>query len=129
MADAKIEVRVGEVSFVGEGEADWLSHQLDKILDAAPRLAHIVPATQTSNSRAVSERYPGAGGGAFTDTLASYIKAKDAESNQVRRFLVVADWLRRRGATELATAAVSKALKDNQQKRLGNPADCLNQNV
>jgi uncharacterized protein with von Willebrand factor type A (vWA) domain len=30
---------------------------------------------------------------------------------------------------QLDTTAVAKALTDHQQKRLGNPADCLNQNV
>ena len=61
--------------------------------------------------------------------MASYIKAKHGEENQVQRFLATADWLRRRGTTVLTTALVSKTLKEHQQKRLGNPADCLNQNT
>jgi len=47
----------------------------------------------------------------------------------VKRFLATADWIRLRGESELTTSKVSKALLDNHQKRLGNPADCLNQNV
>ena len=65
----------------------------------------------------------------FTTSLSAYIKEKGGESNQVDRFLITADWLRRRGVTNLATAAVSKSLTDNHQKRLANPADCLNKNV
>jgi hypothetical protein len=62
-------------------------------------------------------------------TLASHLKAKGAESNQVKRFLATADWLRMRGNEKLSTSLVSKALTDNQQKRLGNPSDSLNKNV
>jgi hypothetical protein len=68
-------------------------------------------------------------GASFSTSLASYIKEKGGESNQVDRFLITADWLRRRGNSKLTTAAVSKALTDNHQKRLANPADCLNKNV
>ena len=62
-------------------------------------------------------------------SLSTYIKEKGGENSQVDRFLIVADWLRRRGNTKLVTAVVSKALTDNHQKRLANPADCLNKNV
>ena len=51
------------------------------------------------------------------------------ESKQVNRFLSTADWLRRRGNENLTTAAVTKALRDQKQKRLTNPSDCLNNNV
>jgi len=61
-------------------------------------------------------------------SLAAHLKAKDAERNQVARFLATAAWLSRRGQTELTTKAVSTALSDHHQKKLGNPADCLNQN-
>lgn len=128
MSQAKIELTLGALSFSGEAEQEWLGQQLDKVLEAAPRLAKIEPAaapdaTDSSGSGSdVVERQ-------FTDSLASYVKAKGGETNQNQRFLLTADWIRRRGNTDLTTAAVTKALKDNQQKRLGNPADCLNQNV
>jgi hypothetical protein len=61
--------------------------------------------------------------------LASFIKAAKGETKQVQRFLATAGWLFRRGETKLTTSAVSSALSENHQKRLGNPADCLNQNV
>lgn len=128
MSQAKIELTLGALSFSGEAEQEWLGQQLDKVLEAAPRLAKIQPpVANAAASLAVSGT--GASDGQFTDTLASYVKAKGGETSQVQRFLLTADWLRRRGNTDLTTAAVTKALKDNQQKRLGNTADCLNQNV
>jgi hypothetical protein len=67
--------------------------------------------------------------GGFSTSLSTYIKEKGGESSQVDRFLITADWLRRRGNTKLVTSAVTKALTDNHQKRLSNPADALNKNV
>jgi hypothetical protein len=64
-----------------------------------------------------------------TVSLASYIKAKKGESNQNVRFLATAHWLSSRGTTPLTASAVGKALLDNHQKKIGNPADALNQNV
>lgn len=62
-------------------------------------------------------------------SLASHIKSKKAEKSQVLRFLVTAYWLSSRSEDSLTTTAVAKALSDHNQKRLANPADCLNQNV
>jgi hypothetical protein len=124
MSNTKIEVTLGAVSFSGEGDQAWLAEQLDKVLKAAahaPKAASAKPPSDAPSSPPMT--------GEFTTSLSSYIKEKGGESNQVDRFLITADWLRRRGATSLATAIVSKALTDNQQKRLANPADCLNKNV
>ncbi len=126
MSTTKIEVSVGAVSFSGEGEQAWLAEQLDKVLKAASG-----PQNSTANASQATAvvAAPSPDGGQFTTSLASYIKEKGGESNQVDRFLITADWLRRRGATSLVTATVSKALTDNHQKRLANPADSLNKNV
>lgn len=62
-------------------------------------------------------------------SLASQIKAKRADKNQVLRFLATAQWLASRDEAPLTTTAVAKALSDHNQKRLSNPADCLNKNV
>ncbi len=62
-------------------------------------------------------------------SLASHIKAKKAESNQNGRFLATAHWLSSREDAPLTSSAVAKALSDHNQKKLANPADCLNQNV
>jgi hypothetical protein len=122
MGNAKIEVTLGGITFSGEGEEDWLSQQLDKILKTAPELVAAAPPA----GNAATPLVPPSG---TPGPLATFIKAKGGDNSQVKRFLATAAWLRRRGQTNLTTAAVSKALADNQQKRLGNPADCLNQNV
>jgi hypothetical protein len=63
-------------------------------------------------------------------SLASHLKAKKADKSQVMRFLATAQWVWSRDeAAPLTSGAVAKALSDHNQKRLGNPADCLNQNV
>jgi len=66
---------------------------------------------------------------AIRGSLASHIKAKKADKIQVLRFLATAQWLTSRDDVPLTSAAVAKALSDHNQKRLANPADCLNQNV
>jgi len=57
------------------------------------------------------------------------LREKNASTNQVRKFLATAVWLHARGKKRLSTADVTRALKDSNQTRLGNPADCLNKNV
>jgi hypothetical protein len=127
---AKIEFSFGTLTFSGEGQEDWVGKQLDKILEAAPKLSELHAPSLNGNNAAASAAGSGTSDSAdFTEPLASHIRTKGGESNQTQRFLATADWLRRRGVQTLTTAAVSKALSDNQQKRLGNPADCLNKNV
>lgn len=129
MAQAKIKFSFGSLSFSGEGEEGWLTKQLDKLLEAAPQLSSFqlpdgdsgVPSKPSGESLSIS--------GNFTKALGPYIRSKGGESNQNKRFLATADWLRRRGEKKLTSTAVKKALSDNQQKRLGNPADCLNKLV
>lgn len=120
MRTARIRVRLGAMAFSGEGEPAWVAEQLDKVLRALPSCAAATagrpPATHDDGSERVG-------------SLASYIKTRGGESSQVRRFLATADWLRLQGERALTTAIVARALRDHQQKRLGNPADCLNQNV
>lgn len=124
MGSSKIEVSVGNVSFSGEGDQGWLAEQLDKVLKAAPSIVATV-----RNQGEVKEGDQASADGEFNATLASYIKQKNAETSQVDRFLATADWLRRKGNSKLTTSAVSKALADNHQKKLANPADCLIKNV
>ncbi len=41
MSEAKINIKVGHVEFSGEGEQDWLSQQLRKILAKVPEVLHM----------------------------------------------------------------------------------------
>jgi hypothetical protein len=126
VTQSKLQISVGNLSFSGEGEQAWLAEQLEKVLKAAPQAASSrqgapnATATGEANSR---------GGEDFTATLASYIRDKGGDENQVDRFLITADWLRRRGIPKLTASEVTKALTVNQQRRLANAADSLNKNV
>ncbi len=126
MTQGKIDVKVGAVSFSGEGEQAWLAEQLERILKAAPEIARSQPVSPTGEG---SKAALAGSSEDFNSTLASYVKEKGADNNQVERFLVTADWLRRRGVPKLTTSAVTSALRDHHQKKLANPADALNKNV
>jgi hypothetical protein len=128
MATAKINFSFGSLSFSGEGEEKWLADQLDKILEAAPKLSEIHAPTETPEPNGSDAAGGSNGSGPMRESLATYLKSKGAETVQTRKFLVTADWLRRRGSNSLNTSAVTKALADSHQKRLGNAAECLNQN-
>jgi hypothetical protein len=39
MADARLEIKAGHISFTGEGTEEWLAKQLDKVLGKLPQLA------------------------------------------------------------------------------------------
>ena len=101
----------------------WIYGKLDlsALIDAAPRSPELGNDSEIGSS-AIAEKPK------TTASLASHIRAKGADGNQTLRFLVTADWLRLRGAS-LSSGAVAKALQENQQSRLANPADCLNKNV
>jgi len=43
MAEAKIEIKVGAMSFSGEGSEKWLSQELDKLLKKIPQIVKIAP--------------------------------------------------------------------------------------
>ena len=126
---AKIDITIGKVAFSGEGESDWLATQLDKILKAAE--SHPAAMGEPINETIVENGTDGGGtpGGSTVGSLASFLKAKDAMSNQTKRFLATAGWLTKKGSTSLKTGDVSKALKDNHQSKLSNPSECLNKNV
>ena len=126
MSASNVTLSYGSVSFSAEGAEEWVSTQLDKILETAVKLSQVAVSPKDDQRSPPGEIDAGS---LFTATLAGHIKAKNGEVNQVRRFLATADWLRLRKSEKLNTSAVAKALSDNHQKRLGNPSDCLNKNV
>lgn len=123
-ARGKVELRIGDMSFSGEGDLDWLDSQITKLLEAASLGLTAVAAETASNGPEV----PSAGQSAPM-SLPSYIVAKGGNTIQVKRFLATAAWLHQRGTTQLTTALVARTLRENHQKKLGNPSDCLNKNV
>ena len=61
--------------------------------------------------------------------MATFLKEKGATTKQVLKFLATAVWIESKGKQRLSTGDITKALKDSNQSKLGNPAECLNQNV
>ena len=129
MSAANLNFSYGSISFTGEGDENWLSTQLDKVLAVAATLGQPTAFEKNSSEPPAPQNTAGNGSDATSITLAAHIKAKGGDANQVKRFLATSDWLRLRGSTRQSTSAVTKALSDGQQKRLSNPADCLNKNV
>lgn len=128
MADAKLEIKVGDVSFSGEGQGEWLSKQLDKVFAKLPELVSInVPEPSSGNSDPSGASESTGHKSKFQKTtLASFLKEKKAATgNQQRKFLATAQWLHDGGANRIATVDVTKALSDHNQGKLGNPAQCL----
>jgi hypothetical protein len=132
MAEARIELKVGAVSFSGEGTEKWVSSELDKVIAKLPELAAITPAEPRSNG---SEPSVNDNGPALTakkskgGTLAAFLKDKKATTNQTRKFLAAALWLQDGGKDMLTTQDVTKALGDAKQGALTNPSQCLANNV
>ena len=123
MAQAKIELKLGNVHFNGEADAAWLEKQLDKVLEHVKSVdpaddsgGHGDAGTQTRTHKT-------------TETLSAYLKSANATTNQVKKFLATACWLTGKGTKRLATGDITKALSENRQGKLTNAAACLNNNV
>jgi hypothetical protein len=132
MSDSKIQIKIGNIEFSGEGDSDWLSSQLDKILDKVPELLKITPLAQAevSNNSIEKETNPKSSTNIAKPTnLAMFLKEKNATSNQVKKFLATSAFLQLNGKNRLNTSDITKALKDSNQTKLGNPSEYLNQNV
>lgn len=130
MSEAKIEVKIGEFSFSGSGDQNWLTHQLDKILEKAADMKQLAQSFSKAEVSDAPESNNGKGQKNNVKPLATYLKEKNAAVKQVEKFLATALWLEEKhGKDRLKTSDISSALKTANQNKLGNPADCLNQNV
>jgi hypothetical protein len=136
MADAKIEVKVGQFSFAGEGTQDWLAQQLDKILGKAEKIAELSEKVSKVSASAGSQDNSGHKAADFSSsgdigkkTLPAFLKDANATSKQVDKFLAASIWIEAKGKARITTADVTSALKTANQSRLSNPADCLAKNI
>lgn len=132
MGMAKIEFTVGGISFSGEGEDKWLADQLDKIIEKAPELVKIAPVKKGAieeNADSSQQDKGKSDDSIGIQTLPNFLKSKNVEKNQIQKYLATAIWLHAKGSNRISTSNVTKALKDSNQSRLGNPSECLAQNV
>ncbi len=128
MPDAKINISIGTLTFQAEGEQNWVGEQLDKLFANAKSLSSAVPAAKPAPD--APEHTPiDSDPDIAKKPLATFLKEKSATIKQVQKFLATAVWLESKGNARISTGDVSKALKDSNQSRVGNPAECLNQNV
>ena len=128
MAEAHIEIRVGSVEFVGKGEQEWVSKQLDKILSKAEELMKLAPPAPSDATSAESVS-PSGEDPIASATLPAFLAECNAQKPQRRKFLATAVWLHAKGQDRIRTADVTAALKDAKQSKLGNASDHLNKNV
>ena len=133
MVDSKLEIKVGSVTFSGEGTGDWLSKQLDKVLAKIPELVAVAPleSPDTSGDGHV-DRHSGTGarGGKVAGTLAAFLKAANVGTNQNHKFLATALWLHdAEKKSRLTTTEVTAALSKHSQGKLTNPALNLKRNI
>lgn len=133
MSETKIQIKVGHVEFSGEGNQEWLASQLDKILEKIPELLKIElnnsPSGNNGNNDGAGSNNSGSGGAAKLTNLASFLRDKNATSNQTKKFLATAAFLQQNGRQSLGTNDVTKTLEDGKQGKLTNPALCLINNV
>jgi hypothetical protein len=130
MADARLEVSIGKTSFVGEGTEEWLSGEFEKLLSYLSSSRSIEDEEAGSSDLEEAPTQQVAGNPEITAALGKYLQDKNATTNQVRKFLATALWLHDRGGVkEIATADVTKALRDNHQSRIQNAAKELGRNI
>lgn len=76
-----------------------------------------------SKSEPVVDEPAGAG-----EPLMSFLKSKNSDKNQVKKFLATAVYMHAHGTEKFSTPLVSKALKAARIEKLLNASDCLNKN-
>jgi len=125
MSSVKISLKIGRLEFAGEGEADWIEAQLDKLLSKAPEILRFA----LDNESPDGKPDPAKTSQDAKITLASFLREKNAVENQTRKFLATAAWLNARGKKRLKPGDVSHALRENGQGRVGNASQCLVNNI
>ncbi|MFT4642856.1 MAG: hypothetical protein ACI89R_000699 [Candidatus Azotimanducaceae bacterium] len=140
MANARIEFKIGNIEFVSEGEQEWVTEQLDKMLERLPHLeseGEKVPIKQVPQPVAASIQ-PAENTDLFTsqktdraipENLSTFLRKKDAIDKQRRKFLGTAVWLQSNGQQTIKTKEVTDALRAARQVKITNPSHQLNQNI
>lgn len=132
MSNSKLEIKIGELKFSGEGNEEWLSQQLDKLIEKLPEITSIKPVVSKQPAKTTSKPNPEKTPKSTSDlpaSLSSFLKDKSATTSQAKKFLATAVYLHKKGQDRISTGEVNTALKDARQNKLGNTSDCLNQQV
>jgi hypothetical protein len=132
MSDSKINFKIGTIEFTGEGDPDWVSTQLDKILNKVPELLKVVPIDKPKDSNDLLDnksKQSEMTKAVKPSNLSVFLREKNASTNQVKKFLATSAFLQLNGKDRLTTSDITKALKEANQTKIGNPSEYLNQNV
>lgn len=127
MGTAKVQFKINNIEFSGEGEDSWVATQLDKIIQNAPHLLKnsALPNEDSNDSGRKDDNQESDFG-----SLVSYLKSNSkVGTNQAKRFLATAFWLSKGRKEQVSTSDVTKALRENHQTKLSNASECLNSNV
>ena len=156
MAESKIDFSFDNLHFSCEGDKDWVETQLNQVLNRIPGLnksgllvkseavkpspkLHTVDGFITQAPGAV-EKEKGKRGRKprmfveplveepSGDPLFEFLKDKNADKNQVKKFLATAVYLHSQGLEKFSTPVISKSLKAAHIEKLINASDCLNKN-
>jgi len=140
MANSRVEIKIGSIEFIGEGEQEWVTEQLDKILEKAENLeSKIKKLTHTASSKEtiapVIDQHPTdlfstpKPKRVIPENLSTFLRKKDAVDKQRRKFLGAAVWLQLNGQQMIKTKEVTDALRAARQVKITNPSHQLNQNI
>ena len=157
MAESKIDFSYDNLHFSCEGDKNWVEAQLNQILNRIPGLskagASAKPVRAKTSSETIAsddillqdipelgESEKGKRGRKAKaaleaiddepsgDPLFEFLKEKNADKNQVKKFLAIAVYLHSQGIEKFSTPMVSKLLKSSHIEKLLNASDCLNKN-
>jgi len=157
MSESKIDFSFDNLHFACEGDKDWVETQLNMILNRIPGLNKSGSFITSQIDKPSAEKlfpvagfvteYPADGGKEkgkrgrkpkvaaeplveepSGDPLFEFLKEKNADKNQVKKFLATAVYLHSQGMEKFSTPVVSKSLKAAHIEKLINASDCLNKN-
>ncbi len=97
MAQAKIEIKIGGLTFSDDADSSWLEKQLDKLLEFAKRVDIGEDPGDTDDAPSKGNKQTKRG------PLGAFLKSHNATSSQVRKFLATAVWLTLAGKNRLST--------------------------
>lgn len=152
MAESKIDFSFESLHFSCEGDKDWVEYQLNQILNRIPGLNNTefnstpergtvtlgtdmidkipgkVKKDSLRNNRKQKIAIAPAAPDSYRNPLFDFLRDKNAEKNQVKKFLATAVYLHSQGIEKFSTPMVSKSLKTGRIQKLINASDCLNKN-
>ncbi len=106
-----LKIKAGDFQIFFEGSEDYISSRLGQAVQEIAKCAKDLPSKQgDGQSELIS--------------LPELLK-KQQESTQVRRFLVVAAWLQKKGRNSLRTGDIDRTIKKYRLPALSNSSDNL----